>query len=134
MAKVVLLLGKGGQRRAERELGWNRKTIIKGTRELTSGFDCVDYYSGRGRCPIEQILPDLLDDIKSIVNPVSQCDPTFNTTDLYSPLTAKEVHRRLTESRKYIDGQLPSVRSISTKLNQLGFNLKKVTKCKPQKK
>lgn len=48
MAKVVLLLGKGGNRRAERELGWDRKTIQKGTQELTSGFDCIDYYSGRG--------------------------------------------------------------------------------------
>jgi hypothetical protein len=32
MAKVVRLMGKGGQRRAERELGWDRKTIIKGTK------------------------------------------------------------------------------------------------------
>jgi hypothetical protein len=133
MAKVTRLLGKGGQRRAERELGWDRKTIIKGTRELTSGCDCIDNFSGRGRYPIEQILPDLLDDIKNIVNPVSQCDPMFYTTDLYSPLTAKEVHRRLAETTKYTDDQLPSVRTISTKLNQLGFNLKKVTKCKPKK-
>jgi hypothetical protein len=44
--------------------------------------------------PIDQILPDLLDDIKNIVNPVSQCDPTFYTNDLYSSLTVKEVHRR----------------------------------------
>jgi hypothetical protein len=33
-------------------------------------------------------LPNLLDDIKQIVEPVSQCDPTFRTTELYSPLTA----------------------------------------------
>ena len=30
MAQVVRLLGKGGQRRSERELGWNRGTIRKG--------------------------------------------------------------------------------------------------------
>jgi len=134
MADVVRLLGKGGQRRAERELGWDRKTIQKGTSELTSGFDCVDYFSGRGRHPIEQSLPNLLDDIKMIVSPVSLCDPTFCTTNLYSPLTAKEVSRRLIETQKYTEGQLPTVRTISTKLNQLGFQLKKVTKCKPQKK
>ena len=51
----------GGQRCAERELGWDRKTIIIGTKELDSGFDCVDHYSGRGRHPIEQKLPHLLD-------------------------------------------------------------------------
>ena len=34
MAQVVKALGKGGQRRAETELGWHRRTIRKGTREL----------------------------------------------------------------------------------------------------
>ncbi len=63
MANVVCLMGKGGQRRAERELGWDRKTIEKGTKELDSGFDCVDNFSGRGRHSIEQKLPDLLKDI-----------------------------------------------------------------------
>ena len=134
MANVVQLMGKGGQLRAERELGWDRKTIRKGTRELTSGFDCVDNYSGRGRHSIEQTLPNLLDDIKQIVNPISQCDPTFRTTDLYSPLTAKQVRQCLIETPKYTDDQLPTVRTINTKLNQLGFRLKKVAKCKPQKK
>ena len=44
MAKVVLFMGRGGQIRAERELGWDRKTIIKGTKELTSGIDCIDKF------------------------------------------------------------------------------------------
>jgi hypothetical protein len=134
MANVVRLMGKGGQYRAERELGWDRKTIRKGTRELTSGFDCVDNYIGRGRHRIEKTLPNLLDDIEQIVSPVSQCDPTFRTTDLYSPLTAKEVRRRLIESGKYDDDQLPTIRTINNKLNQLGYRLKKVVKCKPKKK
>ena len=34
MARVVSLLGRGGQLRAEKELGWDRKTIIKGTKEI----------------------------------------------------------------------------------------------------
>ena len=29
MAKVVFLMGRGGQLRAEHELGWDRKTIIR---------------------------------------------------------------------------------------------------------
>jgi hypothetical protein len=49
MAKVVMLMGRGGQIRAERELGWDRKTIIKGTKELASGIDCMDNFCGRGR-------------------------------------------------------------------------------------
>ncbi len=134
MAKVVLLMGRGGQLRVERELGWDRKTIIKGTKELTSGIDCIDNFCGRGRHRIEQKLPNLLDDIKQIVEPVSQCDPTFRTTELYSPLTAAEVHRCLFEEKNYTHDQLPTVRTISNKLNQMGLRLKKVAKCKPQKK
>jgi len=134
IANIVLLMGRGGQIRAERQLGWDRKTIIKGTRELKSGIDCIDNFSGRGRNRIEEKLPNLLDDIKDIVKPVSQCDPTFRTTELYSPLTATEVHRRLIEEKSYSHDQLPTVRTISNKLNQIGFCLRKVTKCKPKKK
>ena len=134
MAKVVSLLGKGGQRRAETELGWDRKTIRLGTKELESGFDCINNFSSRGRHSIEKKLPNLMQDIKDIVNPVSQCDPTFRTTQLYSPLTSNEVLRRLIEDKKYHQDQLPKLRTIQRKLNQIGFSLKKVTKCKPQKK
>lgn len=36
MARTVKALGKSGQRKAERELGWDRQTIRKGMRELES--------------------------------------------------------------------------------------------------
>ncbi|WP_394698371.1 ISAzo13 family transposase [uncultured Desulfobacter sp.] len=134
MANVVRLMGKGGQRRAEKELGWDRKTIQKGTKELDSGFDCIDNFSGRGRKPVEEKLPNLLDDIKDIIEPTSQCDPTFRTTQLYSPLTGVEVLRRLREDKKYSPEQLPTVQTIRYKLNQLGYRLKKVAKTKPPKK
>ncbi len=58
MARTVKELGSGGQRRAERELGWNRATIRKGTHELESGLRCVDNFAARGRaghglgCPL----------------------------------------------------------------------------------
>ncbi len=38
MARTVKALGKGGQRKAERELGWDRQTIRKGMWELESGI------------------------------------------------------------------------------------------------
>ncbi len=38
MARAVKAMGKGGQRRAERELGWDRETIRKGGQELESGI------------------------------------------------------------------------------------------------
>ena len=49
MARTVKELGAGGQRRAERELGWGRMTIRKGFHELESGFTCLDAFSARGR-------------------------------------------------------------------------------------
>lgn len=134
MAKVVRLLGPGGQRRAERELGWNRGTIIKGERELASGFRCVDNFSGRGRKPSEHKLPDLPSDMKSIVEPESQTDPTFRTDNTYCPLTAGEVRGRLINEKGYNDGQLPTERTIRTMLNKLGFEPEKVAKAKPKKK
>jgi len=134
MAQIVKSLGPGGQRRAQRELGWNRNTIIKGLKELNSGIDCYDNFSGRGRKRSEEHLPHLLDDIKAIVEPVSQVDPTFRTDQTYCPLTAGEVRRRLIEEKNYSDQQLPKERTIRTKLNQLGFKPQKVAKSKPKKK
>ncbi|MEZ4527320.1 MAG: hypothetical protein R2941_15485 [Desulfobacterales bacterium] len=134
MGKVVKLSGKGGQRRAERELGWNRKTVQKGAKELESGFDCIDNFSGRGRKRSEEHLPDLLKDIKEIVEPETQTDPTFRTTRLYTPLTAEEVRSRLIHDKNCNDGELPKVRTIQTKLNELNFHPSKVKKSRPQKK
>jgi hypothetical protein len=54
MARTVKELGKGGQRRAERELGWDRKTIRKGMHELASGITCVDAFNARGRKRAEE--------------------------------------------------------------------------------
>ena len=75
MARVVEQLGPGGQRRAERELGWCRVTIRKGRHELESGFTCIDAFTARGRKRAEEHLPDLLEDIRAIVDSESQADP-----------------------------------------------------------
>jgi hypothetical protein len=69
MAHVVLLMGEGGQRRAKKELGWDRDTIRKGMKELKSGIICIDNFSGRGRKRTEEKLLFLLEDIKSIIEP-----------------------------------------------------------------
>ena len=39
MAHIVSQMRKGGQRKAEKDLGWNRDTIRKGLKELQSGFE-----------------------------------------------------------------------------------------------
>ncbi len=76
--------GPGGQRQAEKELGWNRGTIRKGRRELSSNLRCADAFSARGRKKIEEKLPHLCEDIKAIVDAQTQIDPSFApSTSLY---------------------------------------------------
>src|SRR5918912_2963241 len=133
MARTVKQLGPGGQRRAERELGWNRVTIRKGTRELESGFAIVDAFALRGRQRAEEHLPHLLADLTAIVDGQSQADPQFRTTRLYTRLTAAEVRRQLIAQKGYTDAELPTAETIGTKLNELGYYPKKVAKSQPQK-
>lgn len=133
-AKVVKELGKGGQRRAEEELGWNRGTIRKGMAELEGNFAYLPNFRARGRKPAEYYLPNLLDDIKAIADAVSQTDPTFQTTQLYIRLSAAEVRKQLIEQKEYRDEELPSEDTIGHKLNQLDYSLKKVRKSRPLKK
>jgi hypothetical protein len=134
MARTVKELGPGGQRRAERELGWSRVTMRKGTHELDSGFTCLDAFTARGRKPVEARWPTLLADMKAIVDSQSQTDPQFRTTRLYTRLSAAEVRRQLIAQKGYPDAALPTVQTLTTKLNALGYYPKKVAKSQPQKK
>ena len=133
MARTVTELGAGGQQRAARELGWGRMTIRKGLRELDSGLVCLDAYSLRGRKRAEDHLPNLLTDIKAIVDSQSQTDPQFRTQRLYTRLTAAEVRRQLIAQKGYTDAELPTAETIGAKLNALGYYPQKVAKSQPKK-
>ena len=133
MARIVKAFGPGGQMVAERELGWNRRTIRKGTHELESGIRCIDNFQARGRKRVEEHLPNLLTDIRAIVDSQSQTDPTFRTTRLYTRMTAAEVRRQLIEQKGYTDEELPHVGTLGVKLNQMGYRLRAVQKSRPQK-
>jgi hypothetical protein len=134
LARTVKQLGPGGQRRAERELGWNRETIRKGTHELESGLICLDNFAARGRKKVEEHLPNLLSDIAAIVDSQSQADPQFRTKRLYTRLDAAEVRRQLIAQKGYSDAELPTVQTIMTKLNALGYYPQKVAKSQPKKR
>lgn len=99
MAQTVQELGKGGQRLAARELGWNRDLIRKGTREVESGIVCLDAFQARGRKPVETRLANLLEDLKSIVDSQSQTDPSFKSNRLYTRLSVAEISRQLREQK-----------------------------------
>ncbi len=134
LARTVQELGPGGQRRAERELGWSRVTIRKGQRELASGVTCVDAFALRGRKRTEAHLPNLLADLEAVVASQSQADPSFRTTRLYTRLTAAEVRRRLIAQQGYTDEELPCMQTIGAKLNALGYYPQTVAKTQPQKR
>lgn len=134
MARIVKSLGYGGQRQAQRELGWDRNTIRKGTRELESGIDCIDAYNARGRKRAEEHLPHLLDDMRTIVDGQSQTDATFATNRLYTRLSVAEVRQQLMVRKGYTDAELPTAETLRVKLNEMGYHLRPVRKSQPQKK
>lgn len=133
MAQTVDRLGLG-QRQAHQLLGWTRDTLRKGLLELRSGVTCLDAFTARGRKPIEYHLPQLRTDIEALVQEQCQTDPTFQTTRRYCRLSAAEVRRQLIAHKGYTDDELPTLQTITTKLNAWGFHLRKVAKCRPQKK
>jgi len=134
MARVVKHLGRGGQRRAERELGWCRVTIRKGLHELNSGFTCIDAFTARGRKRAEDHLPTLLTDIRAVVDGQSQADPQFRSQRLYTRLSAAEIRRQLILQQGYTDAALPTQETIRVKVNTLGYTLTTVAKTQPQKR
>jgi hypothetical protein len=133
MARVVKRLGKGGQWQAKQDLGWDRDTIRKGMHELESGISCIDNYGGRGRKRAEAHLPNLLSDIRDIVDGQSQTDPSFESTRLYTRLSAAAVRQALITHKGYSDAELPSQETIRVKLNELHYTLHSVKKSDPQK-
>ena len=94
-------MGKGGQRFVAKMFNVSRDTIRKGTHELESGVRIIDAYNARGRKKAEEKLPDLLKDIKDIVDCQSQTDPSFKTTRLYTRLTVHEVRNQLVQIKGY---------------------------------
>jgi hypothetical protein len=133
MARAVQELGKGGQRLAERELGWSRVIIRIGTHELQSGITCHNAYSARGRKSTEERLPKLRDHIKEIVDGQSQTDPQFRNNRLYTRLTPKAVREQLIATKGYQDQELPCTEVIRQRMNQMNYHPKKVQKSLPKK-
>jgi len=128
MAQVVETMLDGSPMRAEKELGWNRVTLGKALNELRGGFCFIDRYKQRGRKRAEANLPTLLDDIQELAERHSQTDPTFRTTRQYSRLTATALRQQLIDEKGYTDEELPTVQTIRTKLNEMGYALKRVKK------
>ncbi|HZK55843.1 MAG TPA: ISAzo13 family transposase [Desulfosporosinus sp.] len=134
LARVAVDIGKGGQSLVADEFKVSRGTVRKGLHELNSGFRIVDAFNARGRKPIEEKLPNLIEDIKNIVDSQSQTDPNFKTTRLFTRITVNVVRKQLIKHKHYEDKDLPTNQTLNTKINAMGYHLKRVQKVKPLKK
>lgn len=134
MARTTIEVFDGCARKAERWFGWNRQAITLGMHELRTGIECVGNYQASGRKKTEENVPELKGDIRSIADRESQADPSLKSTLAYTRLSASAVRLALIEQKGYGEDALPSVRTISTILNRLGYRLRTVRKTIPQKK
>jgi hypothetical protein len=134
MAETTLKLCQGKPRLAETMFGWSRGAVEVGLHELRSGITCLDNYQARGNHRIEVKQPELERAIHELVGQHSQADPRLKTQFAYTRISAERVRRALIEQNGYADEDLPTVRTISTVLNRMGYRLQSVQKTKPQKK
>jgi transposase len=123
-----------GQREAQTLFGWGRDTIRKALHEQRTGISCCDAFSQRGRKRAEDHLPRLLEDIRDLAQEQCQTDGTFRTTRLYCRLSVATVRRQLIARKGYSSEELPTIQTLTTKMNDLGFRLRKVAKSRPLKK
>lgn len=134
MARTVEEVFEGVPYRAQQELGWCRETVTKGLREHRSGVECVDGRRGlTGRKRAEVRLPNLLTDIRDLVDSQSQTDARFRTHRLYTRMSAAEVRRQLHEKKGYSEKELPSEETLRCKLNMLGYRPVRVQKTQVKK-
>ncbi len=134
MAGIVADMGRGGLTYCARELGWDIKTMKKGGKELESGIDFQDGGGKRGRKRVEERLPNLLTDMKAILDGQSQTDATFQSQRLYTRLSVREVREQLIIQKGYRDEELPSNEVLRQRINGLGYGLRTVRKNQPKKK
>ena len=134
MARTVRDVFGGTAYRAEQELGWNRGTIRKGLHELASGVECIAGRRGAtGRKPAEAHLPNLLSDIRDLLDSQSHTDARFRTNRLNTRMSAAEVRRQLHERKGYPVENLPSEETLRCKLNMLGYRPTRVQKTQVKK-
>ena len=133
MADVTLTLLDGKTRVAEEVFGWGRSTIELGIKEFESGIVCLNDLSARCKPKTEEKNPKLLADIRLIMDPKSQAQSHLRTALSYTNVTAKSTRAALVE-KGWVEGELPSVRTMSNILNPQNSRLRRVEKSQVPKK
>ena len=133
-AQVTLDYLDGSVWKAERVFGWSHHTVTLGLNELRTGIICLGNFSARGNQKTEEKLPKLEADMRALADPQSQADPKFQSTFLYTRITAKAMRQALIDQKGWTDEELPHVNTIGEILNRLGYKMRRVQKTKPLKK
>lgn len=131
MAKVTSDYLGSSARQAETVFGWNRRSVQVGLHERRTGLICVNNYRARGRHKSEDILRNLMTDIRALVETESQADPKFQTTFAYTRISARAVREALIAEKGYDASVLPNRQTIGSILNRMGYRLKKSKKPNP---
>lgn len=103
----------GSPYKAEREMGWGRECVAKGLNEARIGIKCVDNYQGRGVKKTEDVMPDIKEDIISLVEPQTQADPAMKSSLTYTRVTGKALRKALIDEKGYHDEDLPCENTMS---------------------
>ena len=133
MGDVTLTLLDGKHRVAEDVFGWGRSAVELGIKEFQTGLLCVNDISARRKPKTEEKNPELIAEIRTIMEPDIEAESHLRTTFLYTNMTARAVHDVLVE-KGWSEESLPSIRTISNILNRQDYRLRTVAKTKVQKK
>ena len=125
IAQVTIDYFHSSPRQAETYMGWSRKAVAKGIKELETQIVCLDNNQAKGRHKTEEKNPQLEEDIRFLVDSKSQADPKFQTVFYYARTTAQAVQQTLIEEKGYTSEELPSRQTIGAILNRMGYRLKK---------
>ena len=133
MGDVTLALLEGKARVAEEVFGWSRSAVELGIKEFESGILCVNDLSARRKPKTEEKLPELLEDIRAIMDPKSHAQSHLSTALAYTEMTAQSVRQALVQAG-WGEDELPSQRTICNILNRHNYRLRRVEKNQVKKK
>jgi Rhodopirellula transposase DDE domain len=135
LGKTLEGLPDVSQREFARVIGCDRETLRKAVAEIHSERPGVDQRQSNGRKPSVILrFPLLMTDLREIIEPHIQTDPKFTSTRLYCRLSVRQIVKALVDTRQYKAEELPSDEFFRRLINDMGYGLKKVRKCKPAKK
>ena len=112
--------------------GWGRTTVELGMNELRTGLACLNDLSERRKPRTEEKYPQLLVDLRNIMDPESQAESHLRTSFSYTNMTAETVRSALLE-KGWSKERIPTIRTLCNIMNRQDYRLRSVAKTQVQK-